>query len=87
MTEDSSRTRVAGQVVTGIGFLCAGVLWHEGSSIRGLNTAATIWCTAAIGVLAGLDFPLIATIAALILVVANALLHWVEHRYFLNPAP
>jgi putative Mg2+ transporter-C (MgtC) family protein len=50
---DSSPTRVAAQVVTGIGFLGAGVIWKEGANVRGLNTAATLWCSAAVGLLAG----------------------------------
>ena len=45
------RTRVASQVVCGIGFLGAGVILREGSKVKGLNTAATLWCVAAIGVL------------------------------------
>lgn len=46
-------SRVAGQIVTGIGFLGAGVIMKSGMSIRGLNTAATIWCSAAVGSLSG----------------------------------
>lgn len=45
--------RIAGQVVTGIGFLGAGVILRNGLTITGLNTAATLWCAAAIGTLAG----------------------------------
>ena len=45
--------RVAGQVVSGIGFLGAGVILRHGASVTGLNTAATLWCSAAIGTLAG----------------------------------
>ena len=45
--------RIAGQVVTGIGFLGAGVILRNGLNITGLNTAATLWCSAAVGVLAG----------------------------------
>ena len=56
-------TRVAAQVVTGIGFLCGGVIFKEGLNVRGLNTAATIWCTAAIGVLAAAGFLLYAVLA------------------------
>ena len=42
---DASRpARVAGQVVTGVGFLCAGVIMHQGVTVRGINTAATVWC-------------------------------------------
>jgi putative Mg2+ transporter-C (MgtC) family protein len=46
-------TRVAAQIVTGIGFLGAGVIMKQGSSVTGLNTAATLWATAAVGALAG----------------------------------
>ncbi|OMC49243.1 hypothetical protein A5745_01470 [Mycobacterium sp. IS-2888] len=51
-TEDSSPTRVASYVVSGIGFLGGGVILREGFNVRGLNTAATLWCSAAVGVLA-----------------------------------
>jgi putative Mg2+ transporter-C (MgtC) family protein len=50
---DSSPTRVAGQVVSGIGFLGGGVILREGLNVRGMSTAATLWCSAAVGVLAG----------------------------------
>src|SRR5260370_20007349 len=45
--------RIAGQVVTGIGFLGAGVIVSNGLNVAGLNTAVTLWCSAAIGILAG----------------------------------
>lgn len=45
--------RIAAQIVTGIGFLGAGVIMKDGFNIQGLNTAATIWCSAAVGSLAG----------------------------------
>ena len=63
-TEDSSPTRVASYVVSGIGFLGGGVILREGANVRGLNTAATLWCSAAVGVLAAsghLLFTVIAT--------------------------
>ena len=47
-------SRVASQIVTGIGFLGAGVIMKDGMSVQGLNTAATIWCSAAVGSLAGI---------------------------------
>lgn len=50
---EASPTRVAAQVVSGIGFLGAGVIFKEGLNVRGLNTAATLWCSAAVGMLAG----------------------------------
>jgi putative Mg2+ transporter-C (MgtC) family protein len=46
-------TRIASQIVTGIGFLGAGVIMKDGVSVQGLNTAATIWCSAAVGALVG----------------------------------
>lgn len=68
-------TRVAAQVVTGIGFLGAGVIMRQGLNIKGLNTAATIWCSGSIGVLCAygnLWLPIVATIAVL---VVNVFLH------------
>src|SRR5678809_803359 len=49
-------TRIAQGIMTGIGFLGAGVIIKEGLSVRGLTTAASIWITAAIGILAGIGF-------------------------------
>ncbi len=53
---DSSPTHIAGQVVSGLGFLGGGVILREGLNVRGMNTAATIWCSGAIGTLAGAGF-------------------------------
>jgi putative Mg2+ transporter-C (MgtC) family protein len=52
-THPDDSFRIAGQVVSGIGFLGAGVILRNGLNITGLNTAATLWCSAAIGTLAG----------------------------------
>jgi len=65
---DGSQGRVAAYVVSGIGFLGGGVILKDGLSIRGLNTAATLWCTAAVGALSGLGyvfFPVSGTVAIL----------------------
>ncbi len=78
----SGPARVAGQVVTGVGFLCAGVIMHQGITVRGMNTAATIWCASAVGVLAGLGFIAWAVLVALLVVLANVLLHFSEHILF-----
>ncbi|GAA3007084.1 MgtC/SapB family protein [Microbacterium aurantiacum] len=59
---DASPTRIAAQVVSGIGFLGAGIIFREGANVRGLNTAATLWCSAAVGVLCGAGFFLYAGI-------------------------
>lgn len=50
-TEVADKSRIAAQVVSGIGFLGAGVILRTGNRIKGLNTAATLWCVAAIGTL------------------------------------
>ena len=74
MVDDISPTRVAAQVVSGIGFLGAGVIFKEGASVRGLNTAATLWCSAAVGVLAGSGFFLAASIGAAAILLTNMIL-------------
>jgi len=50
---ETSPTRMAARVVSGIGFLGAGIIFREGLHVTGLNTAATLWCSAAVGLLAG----------------------------------
>src|SRR6202789_926841 len=52
--DPSARGRIVSYVVSGVGFLGAGVIFKDGANVRGLNTAATIWCSAAIGGLCGL---------------------------------
>lgn len=71
---EDSPTRMAAQVVSGIGFLGAGLIFREGLSVRGLNTAATLWCSAAVGVLAGSGYPLYAALATGFVVFVNLLL-------------
>ncbi|NJK47244.1 MgtC/SapB family protein [Candidatus Gracilibacteria bacterium] len=71
---DASPTRVAAQIVSGIGFLGGGVILRDGASVHGINTAATLWCAAAIGTLAGAGFFLQAYIGALAVVGANFVL-------------
>src|ERR1700732_1561052 len=71
---ETSPTRVAAQVVSGIGFLGAGLIFREGLSVRGLNTAATIWCSAAVGVLAGAGYPAYAALATGFVLVVHLLL-------------
>ena len=70
----SSQSRVAAYVVGGIGFIGGGVILKEGFSIRGLNTAATLWCTAAIGTIAALGHTGLALLGALAVLAANLLL-------------
>jgi putative Mg2+ transporter-C (MgtC) family protein len=79
--------RVAGQVVTGVGFLCAGVILHQGASVRGINTAATVWCASAVGVLAGLGLVLWAAAATLLVLAANLVLHICAHALSARQLP
>jgi putative Mg2+ transporter-C (MgtC) family protein len=74
-------TRVAAQVVTGIGFLGAGAIIQSGGRVTGLTTAATIWVVAAIGLVAGAGFPLLAFISAWMVVITLAVLGVFERRY------
>jgi putative Mg2+ transporter-C (MgtC) family protein len=83
--DQSSPTRVAAQVVSGIGFLGVGLIFREGLSVRGLNTAATLWCSAAIGVIAGAGYPLYAAIATGFVVFVNWLLRPIVS--FINRQP
>ena len=71
---DASPTRVAAQVVSGVGFLGGGVILREGSSVRGLNTAATLWCAAAVGSLIGAGLMFQAYVGAVVVVGANLIL-------------
>jgi putative Mg2+ transporter-C (MgtC) family protein len=62
---ESSPTRIAAQVVSGLGFLGGGVILREGLTVRGLNSAATIWCSGAVGCLCGAGFPLAGLVGTL----------------------
>ena len=66
-----SDSRVIGQIVSGVGFLGAGVIFKEGGTVHGLNTAATIWCSAAVGALAGIGYPLYAATVGVAAVLTN----------------
>ena len=71
VVSDDAAARIAAQVVSGIGFLGAGVIFKEGLNVRGLNTAATLWCSAAVGLLAGEGLALYGLIAAVLVIAAN----------------
>jgi putative Mg2+ transporter-C (MgtC) family protein len=66
-----SETRILANIVTGVGFLAGGVILRQGASITGLNTAATIWATAAVGALAGIGQYAHAFIGSAAIVVFN----------------
>jgi putative Mg2+ transporter-C (MgtC) family protein len=73
-------TRMAQGIMTGIGFLGAGVIMREGHSIRGLTTAASIWTTAVIGILAGIGFFFPAAVTATVTVGVLSAFRWIEAR-------
>ena len=76
--EEASATRVAAQVVSGVGFLGAGVILRDGINVRGLTTAATMWSAAAVGTLAAAGMFAIAAFGAMAVIVANVVLQPVK---------
>ena len=77
--------RVVAYVVSGIGFLGAGAIMKEGANISGLNTAATLWGSAAVGACAGADLTMEALLAALFVLASNTLLRPVVNRINRQP--
>jgi len=82
----SGDLHMAAQVVSGIGFLGAGVIMREGVSVRGLNTAATLWCSAAVGATAGYGFAYVALFGALSVLGTNIFLRPLAQRINRRPA-
>ncbi|MFI1200868.1 MgtC/SapB family protein [Streptomyces sp. NPDC020883] len=78
-------SRVAAQIVSGIGFLGAGVIIRDGLSVRGLNTAATLWCSAAVGALSGTGLYVLAGLGTAAVVGANLLLRPLGRRLDREP--
>jgi len=77
-------TRIIGQVVTGIGFLGAGIIFKEGMNVHGLTTAATVWCSSAIGCLAASGYYIETMIGTITIILVNLLLmpmdRWLSKR-------
>ena len=71
-------TRIAAQVISGIGFLGAGVILRAGEKVKGLNTAATLWCSAAIGTLIALNLVIEAIIGVIYILISNILLRFLS---------
>ena len=74
LTGPEGGTRTVAYVISGIGFLGAGVIMKEGTNVRGLNTAATLWCSAAVGAFAGADLPLEAVFVTVAVLACNTAL-------------
>lgn len=77
---DSDMNRIAAQVVAGIGFLGAGVIIKDGKTVKGLTTAATLWCAAAIGVLCSANLLFEAAIGTLFILFTNIILRSVNSK-------
>jgi putative Mg2+ transporter-C (MgtC) family protein len=73
-------TRMAQGIMTGIGFLGAGVIMKEGLSVRGLTTAGSIWVTAAIGILIGIGFYFAAAVSTVLVLGTLSVFRWIEAR-------
>lgn len=73
-------TRVAAQVVSGIGFLGAGVILRDGGNVKGLNTAATVWASAAVGILCCISNLTYALLVAIAIVFLHLVLHPISHQ-------
>src|SRR5271155_3938385 len=81
--DSSAQGRIVSYVVSGVGFLGAGVIFKDGANVRGLNTAATIWCSAAIGALTGLGSLNLALVLAGAVLLTNMVLR--PLAYLLHP--
>jgi putative Mg2+ transporter-C (MgtC) family protein len=73
-------TRMAQGIMTGIGFVGAGAIIKEGFSVRGLTTAASIWVTAAIGILTGIGFYFAAVLGTVLTLGTLSAFRWIEAR-------
>ncbi len=73
-------TRMAQGIMTGIGFLGAGVIFKEGLTVRGLTTAASIWITAAIGILAGIGFYFPMIVTTVLTLGTLSVFRWIEAK-------
>jgi putative Mg2+ transporter-C (MgtC) family protein len=71
---NSDPSRIAAQIASGIGFLGAGAILRDGMNIRGLTTAATVWCAAGIGAMCGSGWMLNAAIGTIFIVMCNVVL-------------
>jgi putative Mg2+ transporter-C (MgtC) family protein len=84
MGDTASPTRVASYVVSGVGFLGGGVILREGLNVKGMSTAATLWCSAAVGTLAGAGFPAHALFATAVVLAVHLALRpvarWIDSR-------
>lgn len=74
----SDPTRIAAQVVSGIGFLGGGAILHYGGTVRGLTTAASLWSVAAVGMAAGAGLFVVAAVSAVLVIIGLEVFQRVE---------
>ena len=74
----SDPTRIAAQIVSGVGFLGGGAILHYGGTVRGLTTAASLWAVAAVGMAAGAGLFVVAAVSAVLVIVALEIFQRVE---------
>lgn len=79
-------TRIAAYIVSGVGFLGGGVILRHGLNVTGINTAATIWCSAAVGTLAGAGYPVQAALGAVLVTTIHVVLRPIGRRLDRLPA-
>lgn len=77
--EGQSHSRIAAQIISGIGFLGAGMIFKEGFTAHGINTAATVWCSAALGILIGIGQIPFALVGAVAIVIMNIAIRKIDH--------
>jgi len=75
-------TRIAAQIVTGVGFLGAGAILRQGDNVHGLTTAAMIWVAASVGMAVGFGYITVAVFATFIVLVMLVALRPIEMRFF-----
>ena len=75
-------TRIAAQIVTGVGFLGAGAIMRQGSDVHGLTTAASIWVAASLGMAVGFGYYIIAVFTTFLVIVMLVAIRPVELRFF-----
>lgn len=73
-------SRIIAQVVSGIGFLGAGIIFKDGDSVKGLTTAATVWCAAAVGCLCGAGMFAEAVLGTVAILIVNLFFKHMKHE-------
>lgn len=76
ITDPASKSRIAAQIVSGIGFLGAGLIIKDGTNVRNLTTAASIWVSGAVGMAFGFNYHLIGIVMALVVAIVPRIPHF-----------